>query len=246
MSRGLFSRQFGKATSKILNHPPRKTQLGLEDLETRDVPSATLTSDSDQAPSIGIISSSTGIHKIASPNGQHDATVVNGVRGNSEVFEDGKVVWQQWGGLVGEIQFSPGSNHLAFVVQTNGGWDVIEDGTIVGSGYSMVTPLTFNANGDDIAYVIYSPASKGDEVVENGKVVSNAYSAVANLQFLHATGQVEFTGYQSQTVPTGILPMWMTENITHLTSISEWGYAVSIYGPGDPTPIDPVTVVAGG
>jgi len=212
----------------------------------REVPSTGLSAPnaSQIDPAIAIRPISTGTHAIASPNGLHHATVVDGVRGNSEVFEDGKVVWQQWGGLVGELKFSTDGNHLAFTIRADDGtgWSVIEDGQIVGSGYTSLSLLSFSKDGNDLAFVTYVPGS-GYEVVENGNVVSSAYFAVGDLQFNQQSDQLTFAGYQSQTQPTGNTPFILVLHVTPLNTTGEWGYADSVVGASEPIPSDPVTVV---
>jgi hypothetical protein len=259
----------GKAQEKLKDRS-RRTHLAMETLESRDVPSAAPDAF-DLAPVVTVApilntegSANTwtlssliaGSHTITSPNGLSTVTIINETNGDvpaspsssssTQVFENGVLVWQQSSALVGEALFSPDSQHLALVVDTSSGWEVIEDGSLVGNGYSSVSLLTFSQDGNDLAFITYGTGTSleadGYEVVENGSVVSNRYYAIGDLQFNSPGDQLSFAGYQSQSVPTGILPQFIEFNYVPLTSVGEWGYVVSYDGPTISTPTDPVTV----
>lgn len=182
---------------------------------------------------------------MTSPDGLHAVTIINDSSGNAKVLEDGNVVWQQSGAVVGEALFSPDSQHLALVVKTSSGWEVIDDGNVVGSGFSSVGALTFSADGSDLAFITYTGTdllgTGGLDVVENGTIVSSTYYAITNLQF-SSSDQLSFTAYQSDTPPSGITPMFIMLDQACLMGPGVWGNIVGGEGPSIPVPSDPVTI----
>jgi uncharacterized delta-60 repeat protein len=176
----------GTGTGSVTSQP--------QPLTTTDLPTSLTGTSLPVSPPATVEASVAGTSfNVASPNGKKAATVINTAPGGSEVSEKGKVIFKSANAQVGQALFSPNGQQLALAVHTKAGWEVIENGKVVGV-FRSVGSLTFSANGSDLAFVASSNV-KGkivNEVVENGKVVKTSAAAFSDLQFAPKTNKLTY------------------------------------------------------
>src|SRR5262249_20667796 len=79
------------------------------------------------------------------------------------------------------LQLSPDGQHLAFAAQGKQGWNVIEDGKVVGGTYQAINEIQFTPDGKQLVFIAQTP--QGDQVLKDGKVGGGTYQTALYLQF---------------------------------------------------------------
>lgn len=228
-----------------------QSTLLVESLESRDVPSATTLPGNSLvsviAPTNPIAETATiapaetiGTYKVASPNGKDHVTI--DVKADLTVIhENGAVIWRGKD-PVGNVLFSPNSQHLAIAVDGKDGWKVIEDGVVVGKGYESLSQMTFSSDGKRLAFVAQEQNGQY-VVVEDGKIKSGEFTAVQDLQFSPVGDHLAYIGYESRSMPVGIVPMFVALTQYEVSGVGEWGFRSVLFEPDAPTPTSPEVIV---
>jgi hypothetical protein len=231
----------------------RSPSISLEALENREVPAivspgsgltipiiAPTSSIAESAP-IGAIRTP-GVYKVTSPDGTEHVRIDVGVT-STTIRENGALIWRGKA-IVGEVLFSPNSQHLAIALDGKTTWTVIEDGAVAASNFASLSQLNFSADGSHLAFVGQTSSGKA-EVVEDGAVLGGAFTSVQELQFSSAGDHLAAVGYESQSLPKGPVPMFVADLQYEVSGVGEWGYRSVILSPDSAQPASPEVLVDG-